>query len=388
MGPLAGLKIVEVEGIGPAPMCAMMLADLGATVLRICRTSEPDLGVKRPLKFKLTLRNRLPLALDLKMPDALQLLLKLIGGADALIEGFRPGVAERLGFGPDVCLASNPRLVYGRVTGWGQDGPLAMVAGHDLNYIALTGALHAIGRQGHPPTPPLALVGDFAGGAQFLCIGMLSALWEARASGKGQVVDAAVTDGVAALLASTLGMVAAGIYRDERGTNTSDSGAFFYDCYECSDGHWISVACVERRFYDRLLEILNINPASMPDRENRELWPIGRQRLADVFAQKTRQEWCELLEGTETCFAPVLSLKEAPKHPHNIARKSFVEVDGILHPSPAPKFSRTKPDTPRGPRGHNDTPAQQALNGWLSPDEIAALVQQGTVRNESAQNIN
>ena len=282
MGPLAGIKIVELTGIGPGPMCAMLLADLGATVLRIDRPEPSDLGVPRPLRYDLLLRGRQCLALDLKHPEGKTLALRLIERADALIEGFRPGVTERLGLGPEDCLARNPRLVYGRVTGWGQEGPLAQAAGHDLNYIALAGAVHALGRQGQPPTPPLNLIGDFGGGALYLAFGLVCGILEAQRSGRGQVVDAAMVDGAASLMTGFFGMMAAGLGSHERGTNILDTGAHFYEVYECADGRWISVAAIEGKFYTELLRRLDIEPATMPPQMDREHWPEAKAKAGGI----------------------------------------------------------------------------------------------------------
>ena len=335
MGPLAGIKIVELTGIGPGPMCAMLLADLGATVLRIDRPEPSDLGVPRPLRYDLLLRGRKCLAVDLKHPDGKALALRLIEHADALIEGFRPGVTERLGLGPEDCLARNPRLVYGRVTGWGQEGPLAQAAGHDLNYIALAGAAHAFGRHGQPPTPPLNLIGDFGGGALYLAFGVVCGILEAQRSGRGQIVDAAMVDGAASLMTAFFGMMAAGLGSHERGTNILDTGAHFYEVYECADGRWISVAAIEGKFYAELLRRLDIDAATLPQQMDREYWPEAKARLAALFKTRTRDEWCALLEGTDACFAPVLTTDEAPHHPHNAMRRTYVEIDGIVQPAPA-----------------------------------------------------
>jgi alpha-methylacyl-CoA racemase len=379
MGPLAGVKVIELAGIGPGPMCAMLLADLGATVLRIDRREPVDLGIKRPLRFNLLLRNRLSVALDLKRPEDVALVLRLTDRADALIEGLRPGVTERLGLGPDACIARNPRLVYGRMTGWGQDGPLARAAGHDINYIALTGALHATGRAGQPPSVPLNLLGDYAGGALYLAFGLLAGIIEARGSGKGQVVDAAIVDGTAHLLTSFHGLLAMGAFREERGTNIVDSGAYFYDVYECADGEWVSVGPIEGRFHDALLAALGIDPAAIGAQMNPEAWPRGKALLAERFRTRTRAQWCELLEGTDACFAPVLRLSEAPDHPHLRARGTYVEVDGVVQPAAAPRFSRTPAATPAAPRAATPDAAEAALAGWLDPAEIARLRADGTL---------
>jgi alpha-methylacyl-CoA racemase len=380
LGPLAGIKVVELAGIGPGPMCAMLLADLGATVLRVDRPEPSDLGIKRPLRYDLLLRGRKSLALDLKHPAGKALAARLIERADALIEGFRPGVTERLGLGPDDCLARNPRLVYGRVTGWGQEGPLAHAAGHDLNYIALVGALHAFGRRGQPPTPPLNLLGDFAGGALYLAFGLVCGLLEARHSGRGQVVDAAMVDGTASLMTAFHGMVASGLGSHERGTNFNDTGAYFYEAYECADGRWISIAAIEGKFHAELLRRLDIDPATMPPQMDREQWPEAKARLAQLFKTRTLDEWCELLEGTDACFAPVLTTDEAPHHPHLAARGTYIEIDGIVQPAPAPRFSRSVPGLPIPPQppSRRDD-AERALADWLEPAEIAQLRAAGTL---------
>ena len=341
MGPLAGVKVIEFAGIGPAPMAAMMLAEMGATVLRIDRIADSGLGI--PLAHEVRAAEAQP-PRHPSRPEATRCRrshLRLIGNADALIEGFRPKVMERLGLGPEICLARNPRLVFGRVTGWGQEGPLAHAAGHDLNYIALTGALDAIGRKGAPPTPPLNLVGDFGGGALYLVVGLLAAIIEARQSGKGQVVDAAMVDGASSLMTSIYGAKAAGRMDGGRGGNMTDSGAYFYEVYECADGRYVSVAAIEAKFHAELLRLLEIDPATMPPQMDRSRWPEAKARLAERFRTRTRDEWCCLLEGSDACFAPVLSMDEAPRHPHNRARHAFIELDGVAQPAPAPRFSRT-----------------------------------------------
>ena len=365
MGPLQGLKIVELAGIGPSPFGAMQLADMGATVLRIDRREPADLGVPRALKYALSLRNRQTLALDLKDPKAIELVLELIAEADVLIEGFRPGVTERLGLGPDECLKRNPKLVYGRMTGWGQNGPLAHAAGHDINYIALTGALHAIGRAGGPPTPPLALVGDMGGGGMFLALGVLAAVLHARQSGQGQVVDASIVDGAASLSMGFYGMTASGQWQPERGTNVLDSGAPYYDVYECSDGRWISIGPIEARFFAEMLQRLGVDPAELGSQNDRASWPQAKVAFARAFKTKTSDAWCKLLEGTDVCFAPVLSFAEAPQHPHMQARGSFVDVDGVTQPAPALRFSATPSALPTPPRAPDDV---QALQSWLAPE--------------------
>lgn len=379
MGPLSGYKIIEMAGIGPCPMAAMMLSDMGATVLRIERQSDSGLGIKRPIAYDLLLRGRSAIALDLKNNDAVDVVLGLIERSDALIEGFRPGVMERLGLGPDECHRRNPRLVFGRMTGWGQHGPLAQAAGHDLNYIALTGALNAIGRKGQMPAPPLNLLGDFAGGAAYLAFGIVCALLETQRSGQGQIVDASIVDGTAHLMTSIFGTYGAGLMNLQRGENITDSGAFFYEIYKCSDGKMISIAPIESKFYADLLQRLGIDPASMPSQNDRSKWDQGKTTLARIFAEKTREEWCSVLEGTDVCFAPVLDFDEAAEHPHMKARDIFIEVGGVSQPAPAPRFSRSVPDKPSAPRNAVDTPLAEALIGWLREDEIDALRKSGLV---------
>lgn len=370
MGPLAGVRIIELAGIGPGPMATMLLADMGATVLRIERKEPADLGVKRELKYNLLLRNRRAVALDLKDPRAIALVRRLLRKADALIEGFRPGVTERLGLGPDACLAENPRLVYGRITGWGQDGPLAHVAGHDINYIAVTGVLDAIGRVGQPPTPPLALVGDFGGGGPYLALGILAAIIEARQSGKGQVVDAAVMDGVASMATAFFGLAAAGAWQPQRGTNILDSGAPFYDVYQCSDGKWLSVGPIERRFHEALLRQLGLDDEAIQDlgdHQDRAAWPRLRTVLSQAFGRRSRDEWSAQLAQLDVCVAPVQTFSDAAGHPQVKARGTLVEVDGIMQPAPAPRFSRTPNARPTAPQ----PPDPAALEDWLDQDELA-----------------
>jgi len=374
VGPLAGIKIVEFTGIGPGPMCAMLLTDLGASVLRIDRPEPSDLGLQRELRYDLLLRGRPAVALDLKSKAGTALALRLIERADALIEGFRPGVMERLGLGPEDCLVRNPRLVYGRVTGWGQEGPLAHAAGHDINYISLAGALHAFGRRGQPPTPPLNLIGDYAGGALYLAFGIVCGILDAKRSGRGQVVDAAMVDGAASLMTGFYGLVAAGMATHERGTNHLDTGAHFYNVYECADGRWISIAPIESKFYAELLRRLDVDPAAIPPQMEREHWPRMQTRPAELFKTKTRAEWCALLEGTDACFAPVLTTDEAASHPHNMARQTYIEIDGITQPAPAPRFSRTVPGLPIPPQPPSrGAEAEAVLAAWLEPAEIDEL---------------
>ncbi|TYO98417.1 alpha-methylacyl-CoA racemase [Geothermobacter ehrlichii] len=358
MGPLRGIKVIEFAGIGPGPFCAMMLADMGAEVIRIDRKGEKRFG-----RLDLTSRGRRSVALNLKHPEGVRAALKLIEKADALIEGFRPGVMERLGLGPDQCLECNPKLVYGRMTGWGQYGPLSHAAGHDINYIALTGALYSIGRPDSPPVPPLNLVGDFGGGAMMLAFGLVCGLLEAKASGEGQVVDAAMTDGVSTLMAMIYAYKAKGIWSNQRGANRFDGGAHFYDCYECADGRYVSIAALEPQFYDLFLKTCGIDDPAFQAQLDVEMWPELKQKLTQLFKTKTREEWCSLMEGTDICFAPVLDMDEAPAHPHNKARNTFIEIDGVVQPAPAPRFSRTHPEIqgpPPLPGEHNE----EVLSEW------------------------
>ncbi|MPW05233.1 CoA transferase [Paraburkholderia sp. CNPSo 3155] len=379
MGPLAGVRIVELAGIGPGPMAAMLLADLGATVLRIERRQPVKLGIERPLRYNLLLRNRKTIALDLKDPEAVELVLSLVERADALIEGFRPGVTERLGLGPQVCLERNPKLAYGRITGWGQEGPLAQYAGHDLNYIAITGVLNAIGRCDQPPSIPLNLIGDYAGGSLYLAMGLLSAILHARNGGAGQVVDAAIVDGTANLATTFFGMQAAGIWRDGRGTNITDSGSHFYDVYECADGKWITVGPIEDKFYVELLRLLDIDPQTLGTQLDASNWPAARALFALKFKGRTREQWSSLLEHTDACFAPVLSWTEAPAHAHLKARGTFIEVDGIVQPAPAPRFSATVPAKPTAPEAPDASTVDAALAAWLDPGRIGELKEAGTL---------
>ncbi len=374
MGPLTGFRILEIAGLGPAPFCAMLLSDLGAEVVRVDRPGPPGRGVlDTDPRLDLLQRGRRSLAVDLKHPRGAETVLRLVERADALIEGFRPGVAERLGIGPEACLARNPRLVYGRMTGWGQEGPLAAAVGHDIDYIALSGALHAIGRAGEKPALPLNLVGDFGGGALYLAVGVLSALLEASRSGQGQVVDAAMVDGAASLLTMFYGMSAAGTWSDKRGVNLLDGGAPFYDVYETADGKHLAIGALEPRFYAELLRLSGLEGEELPEQADVSHWPELRQRFAGVFRQRTRDEWCTILEGTEACVAPVLSLAEAPKHPHMAARRTFVEVDGVTQPAPAPRFSRTPGAIQRPPEPPGASTGEVLAEWGFSGPEIEAL---------------
>lgn len=358
-GPLQGVRVVEFQGIGPGPFCAMLLSDMGADVVRIDRK-----GAHGGAAFDVTSRGRRSVALDLKSATDIEIALALIGKADALIEGFRPGVMERLGLGPDVALGRNPRLVYGRMTGWGQTGPLASAAGHDINYIALTGALHAMGRAGAPPAPPLNLVGDFGGGALYLAMGICAALLHAEKTGAGQVIDCAMTDGAASLMAMFYGFRGAGMWSDARDANLLDGGAHFYDTYETKDGKWVAIGSIEPQFYALLLEKAGLagDPAFAPQMD-RARWPDLSKTLGTVIASKTRDEWCAAMEGTDVCFAPVLSLEEAPRHPHNVARETFTTVAGVVQPNIAPRFLRT-PGAVQGPPPKPGAHTEEVLAEW------------------------
>ena len=367
-GPLSGVRIVEFAGIGPGPFCGMLLADMGADVVRIDRK-----GTRGGSKYDVASRGKRSIALDLKKPEAVETALKLIEKADILQEGFRPGVMERLGLGPDVCLARNPKLVYGRMTGWGQTGPLAPAAGHDINYISLTGALHAIGRPGEKPVPPLNLVGDFGGGALYLAMGMLAALVEANRSGKGQVVDAAMTDGATSLMSMFYGFTASGMWQEPRGTNMLDGGAHFYDTYETKDGKWISIGSIEPQFYAILREKAGLTDSLWDAQMDRAQWPGMKLKIEAIFKTKTRDEWCTIMEGTDLCFAPVLSIAEAKDHPHNKARETIVEIDGVAQPNIAPRFSRTVSKI-QGPIPQVGENTLDVLKGWgFSDGDVEAL---------------
>jgi alpha-methylacyl-CoA racemase len=380
-GPLTGYKVIELAGIGPAPMCAMMLSDMGAEVVRVDRLADAGLGIAMPKKYNFLGRGRKSIAIDLKNPDGIEALLKLIDGADCVLEGFRPGVMERLGMGPEVCMARNPKLVFARVTGWGQEGPLSKAAGHDLNYIALSGALHAIGRSNdEPPTPPLNLVGDFGGGTMFVLTGILAALLEVKSSGLGQVVDAGMVDGALSLMTSIYGMHAGGVQSDERASNILDSGSHFYNTYETKDGRYVSIGSIETKFYAELLEKMDIDPDSMAPQMERESWPAMKEKLKELFLTKTRDEWCAIMDNTDICFAPVLTLEEAPDYPHNKERNAFIDVEGVKHPAPAPRFSRT-PSSIKGPAPKTGIHTEEVLADWgVSSDEISALRAGGAIK--------
>lgn len=338
MGPLKGMRILEMAGIGPGPFCAMMLSDMGAEVIRIDRLDQKGGGHRANVLN----RGRRSIALDLKNPAAVETVLRLVDQADALIEGFRPGVMERLGLGPDQCLARNPRLVFGRMTGWGQSGPLSQAAGHDINYISIAGALGAMGYSDRPPAPPLNLVGDFGGGAMYLLTGVLAALLERNSSGKGQVIDAAMTDGTASLLSPFFGLMAMNMWTTNRQSNKLDGGAHYYGSYECSDGKYISIGSIEPKFYALLLSKCGISDEQFLAQQDQQGWPSLREKLVQLFKTESREHWCELMEGSDVCFAPILDLAEAPEHPHNKARDTYVDFDGVTQPAPAPRFSRTQ----------------------------------------------
>jgi len=379
MGPLAGITVVEIAGIGPGPFCAMMLADMGADVIRVDRAENVSGGDPANPPADLNNRGRRSIGVDLKNPDGVAVVLDLVEQADALVEGFRPGVAERLGIGPDDCLARNPRLVYGRMTGWGQDGPLAAAAGHDINYIALAGALEPIGRRGEAPMPPLNLIGDYGGGGMLLAFGVVCGVLEAQRSGQGQVVDAAMVDGAAVLMTMTHALRAMGVWNDERGTNLLDTGAHFYNVYETADGKYVAIGSIEPQFYAELLRLTGLEQEELPWQHDRQEWPALKDRLAAIFKTRTRDEWRDLMEGTDVCFAPVLSIPEAIEHPHNVDRGTFVEVAGIRQPGPAPRFSRTAPEiTSPPPHAGQHTDEVLAAAGF-DPDRVAKLREAGAI---------
>lgn len=379
MGPLAGLRVIELAAIGPVPMCATLLADLGADVVRIDRLEPSGLGVEMERRVHVHGRSRRSAAFDLKVPAAREAVLALVAGADVLLEGFRPGVAERLGLGPADCHARNPRLVYGRMTGFGQDGPLAQAAGHDLNYLALAGALHAIGPAGGAPVPPLNLVADYGGGALYLAFGVMAALHERTQSGRGQVVDAAMVDGVASLMGLFHGLQAAGAWSDARGTNLLDGGAPFYATYETADGQWVSIAAIEPKFYAELARRIGLDERFVAAQNDRSQWPAMREAIAAIVRGRTRAAWCEQLEGTDACFAPVLTVGEAARHPHALARGTYVEVEGVVQPGPAPRFDRSAP-VPVRPAPEVGVHTHEVLSqAGFTMDDIQALQAAGAI---------
>jgi len=368
-GPLAGIRVIEMAGIGPGPFSAMMLSDMGAEVVRVDRLSDQGRGHRANVLN----RGRKSIAVDLKNPAGLETALRLIDQADVVLEGFRPGVMERLGLGPDVCLQRNQGLVYGRMTGWGQSGPLSSAAGHDINYISIGGALGAMGYADRPPAPPLNLVGDFGGGAMYLITGILAALVERSNSGKGQVIDAAMTDGTANLLSPFYGLMAMDMWTTDRFSNRLDGGAYYYGSYGCSDGKYISVGSLEPQFYALLLEKTGITDPQFSDQLDQENWPEKREKLAKLFKTKTRQQWCDIMEGTDVCFAPVLDLSEAPDHPHNKARDTFVDFDGVVQPAPAPRFSRTPGEIQSSAAMAGEHTEEVLLDWGYTAEEIAEL---------------
>jgi len=384
MGPLAGVKIIELAGIGPAPFCAMLLADMGAEVVRVDRAANVGTDTDRDgndARFNLLLRGRRNIAVDLKNKAGQDTVLRFVDQADALIEGFRPGVMERLGLAPDICLKRNPKLVYGRMTGWGQDGPIAHIAGHDINYIALSGALAAIGETGRGPVPPLNLIGDFGGGALYLAMGVLAGVLSARTTGKGQVIDCSMVEGAASLMMMMYGALASGAWVEKRGHNRTDGGSHFYQVYETKDGEYVSVGSIEPQFYKLLLTHTGLEGVELPPQGDRAQWPAMRERLAAIFKQKTRAEWVAIMQQTDICFAPVLTMSEAIEHEHNRSRESFVDVGGIAQPAPAPRFLGTPTSVQSQPAraGEHTT---TILRDWgFSAAEIAALQANGAVKS-------
>ena len=375
MGPLKGLKIIEMAGIGPGPFCGMVLADLGAEIIRVDRASAIGTGSKQDAAN----RGKRSIAIDLKSEEGVEVVLKLVETADAIFEGFRPGVMERLGLGPDVCSQRNERIVFGRMTGWGQEGPLANAAGHDINYISLTGALAAIGRPGSPPVPPLNLIGDFGGGGMLLALGLVAALLESKESKKGQVVDAAMTDGSALLMTMIYTMQSSGVWKTSMGSNLLDGGSHFYDTYECKDGKFISIGSIEPQFYALLCQIADLDEEVFGKQMSRDSWPEQKEVITKIFLNKTRDEWCDLMEGTDVCFAPVLDMSEAPKHPHNIERKTFIDLEGVTQPAPAPRFSRTEPEVVSSPSIVGEHTNEVLSSIGLSDEDISSLKTSGAV---------
>jgi len=375
MGPLKGLKIIEMAGIGPGPFCGMVLADLGAKIIRVDRASAIGTGSKQDAAN----RGKKSIAVDLKSKEGVEVVLKLVETADAIFEGFRPGVMERLGLGPDVCSKRNERIVFGRMTGWGQEGPLANAAGHDINYISLTGALAAIGRPGSPPVPPLNLIGDFGGGGMLLALGLVAALLESKESKKGQVVDAAMTDGSALLMTMIYTMQSSGMWKTSMGSNLLDGGSHFYDTYECKDGKFISLGSIEPQFYALLCQIAELDESIFGNQMSRDSWPEQKEAIKKIILDKTRDEWCELMEGTDVCFAPVLDMSEAPKHPHNVERKTFIDLEGVTQPAPAPRFSRTEPEVVSSPSVVGEHTDEVLTSIGFSDEDINTLKTSGAV---------
>lgn len=382
-GPLKGIRIIEIAGIGPGPFAAMLLADLGAEVIRVERAAAVRGPAPDTPHYDVSLRGRRNIAIDLKQPEGVATLLDLVGSADAIIEGFRPGVMERLGVGPDECMARNPAIVFGRMTGWGQSGPYSHAAGHDINYISLAGALAHFGRAGEAPVPPLNMVGDFGGGGMFLALGVVAAILEAKQSGEGQVVDTAMVDGTAVLMSMFWAMSAIGAFDENaRGSNLLDTGAHFYDVYECSDGEYISIGSIEPQFYAELLRLTGFEGDGQFSKQmDRAEWPELKRRISELFLTKSRDEWCDLMEGTDVCFAPVLTMSEAAEHPHNVERETFVEVAGIRQPAPAPRFSRTIPVIESPPAHAGQHTREVLADLGMSADRIGQLLDSGAVRH-------
>jgi alpha-methylacyl-CoA racemase len=381
-GPLTGFRVIEIAGIGPGPFAAMLLADMGAEVIRVERSSAVRGPAPDTPHYDVLLRGRRNLAIDLKNPDGIATLLDLVESADAILEGFRPGVMERLGIGPEECMERNPKLVYGRMTGWGQEGPYSLAAGHDINYISLSGALAHFGRAGEKPVPPLNMVGDFGGGGMFLAFGVVCALLEAQRSGQGQVVDTAMVDGSAVLMSMFWSFKEIGMFDENaRGANLLDTGAHFYDVYECADGNHISIGSIEPQFYAELMRLTGLEGDEQFSKQmDSSEWPALKDRLTELFAQKTRAEWCEIMEMTDVCFAPVLTMSEAAEHPHNVERETFIELGGIQQPAPAPRFSRTSPEV-SGLPAHPGQHTREILADWGIKDErVATLLAAGAVR--------
>ncbi|WP_295874191.1 CaiB/BaiF CoA-transferase family protein [uncultured Zhongshania sp.] len=374
MGPLTGLRVIEIEGLGPAPFCGMMLADMGAEVISITRKSSSK---ARPAEV--SERGKKSIAVNLKSAEGVEIVLKLCATADALIEGFRPGVAERLGIGPEDCMARNPKLVYGRMTGWGQTGPLSQAAGHDINYISLSGALHSIGRAGEKPVPPLNLVGDFGGGGMFLAFGLMCAIFESSRSGQGQVVDVSMVEGSAALMHMMYAWMASDRWRDERGVNLLDGASYFYDSYQTADGKYVSIGSLEPQFFQILLEKAELDASEFCSQSDESKWPELKAKLTAVMKNKTRDEWCAIMEGSDVCFAPILSMSEAPEHPHNKFRQSYLHTDGILQAAPTPKFSRTAPSVPASPPASGSNTSAVLSGLGYSSEQIAQLAEQGVL---------
>ena len=384
-GPLSGYRIIEIAGIGPGPFAAMMLADMGAEVIRVERAQSVKGAAPATAHWDTLLRGRKNIAIDLKNPQGVEALLQLVEKADAIIEGFRPGVMERLGIGPTECAKRNPKIVFGRMTGWGQDGPYAPLAGHDINYIALAGALAHFARKDEAPVPPLNMVGDFGGGGMFLAFGVVCALLETQKSGKGQVIDAAMIDGSATLMSMFWAMKSIGMFNENApGTNLLDTGAHFYDVFQCQDDKYISIGSIEPQFYALLLEKTGLtNDPAFAKQMDPSQWPTLKAKLQDVIKQKTQAQWCEIMEGTDVCFAPVLTMTEATQHPHHIARNTFINIAGVTQPAPAPRFSRTSPETPTPP-AHAGQHSTQILNEW-GISNINELLASGAVVDGSSK---